>query len=159
MSMEIAPIIFVYVFLESIIPITKVRSYPVLFPNIQFMNNVHALLLRHPVHPSIHMEILAIHFGFKLFIWVLTSLSTDCISYITTGSFMGRENQYIQLLKVLYYKLPTNGNQIPDFQLEVGPGFELQSKSWEARHFGFKMESFPSHKIACGHLFKHWGSL
>ena len=38
------------------------------------------------------------------FIWVLTSLSTG---HITTGSFIDRGNQYIQLLKVLYCKLPT----------------------------------------------------
>ena len=65
--------------------------------------------------------------GFKMysiFIWVLTSLSTRCIGNITTGSFVGRENQYIQLVKVLYCKLPTNGKQLPAFPHEVGPGFE-----------------------------------
>ena len=36
------------------------------------------------------------------------SLSTHCIGHITTGSFMGRGNQYIQLVKVLRCKLPTN---------------------------------------------------
>ena len=42
-----------------------------------------------------------------------------------TGSFMGRRNQYIKLVKVLYSKLPINGKQVPAFPLEVGPGFEL----------------------------------
>ena len=50
-----------------------------------------------------------------------------------TGSFMGRGNQYIQLVKVLYCKLPTNGKQLPAFPLEVRLGFELQSDSGEAR--------------------------
>ena len=34
----------------------------------------------------------------KMFIWVLTSLSTLYRSIITTGSFVGRGNQYIQLV-------------------------------------------------------------
>ena len=57
-----------------------------------------------------------------LFIWILTSLSTHCIGHITTGSFMERGNQYIQLAKVLYCKLPTNCKQLPAFPLEVEPG-------------------------------------
>ena len=35
-------------------------------------------------------------------------LLTHCIGHITTSSFMGRGNQYIQLVKVL----PTNGWQL-----------------------------------------------
>ena len=63
--------------------------------------------------------------------------STHCIGHITTGSFMGRRNQYIQLIKVLYCKLPTNSKQLPAFPLEVGPGFELRSQRWrqECYHF------------------------
>ena len=60
-----------------------------------------------------------------LFIWVLTSLSRYCIGHFTMGSFIGRRNQYIQLAKVLYCKLPTNGKQLPAFSLEVGQEFEL----------------------------------
>ena len=58
-----------------------------------------------------------------LFIWVLTSLSTHCIGHITTGSFMGRGNQYILLVKVLYGKLLTNSKQLPAFP-HIGPGIE-----------------------------------
>ena len=47
------------------------------------------------------------------------SLSTHRIVHMTTGSFMGRRNQYIQLVKVLYCKLPTNSRQLPAFPLEV----------------------------------------
>ena len=47
-----------------------------------------------------------------------------CTDYITTGSWKGRGSHYIQLVKVLYYKLPTSGKQLPAFPLEVGPGTE-----------------------------------
>ena len=43
---------------------------------------------------------------------------------ITMGSWKGRGYQYIQLVKVLYCKLPTNGKQLPAFPLEAGPGTE-----------------------------------
>ena len=49
------------------------------------------------------------------------------------GSWEGRGNQYIQLVKVLYCKLPTNGKQIPAFPLEARPGTEPQSQRWEVR--------------------------
>ena len=62
-------------------------------------------------------------------IWVLTSLSTDCMGDIMMGSFMGRGNQYIQLVKVLYCNLPTNGKQLPVFPLEVGAATEPQSQT------------------------------
>ena len=68
-----------------------------------------------------------------LFILGFTSLSTHCIGHITTGSFMGRGNQYIQLIKILYRKLPTNGNQLPAFTLEDGPGTKPRSQRWETR--------------------------
>ena len=50
-----------------------------------------------------------------------------------TGSWKGRGNQYIQFVKVLYCKLPTNDKQLPAFPLEVGTGTEPQSQRWEAR--------------------------
>ena len=50
-----------------------------------------------------------------------------------TGSWKGRGNQYIQLVKVLYWKLPTNGKQLPTFPLEVRLGTKPQSQRWEAR--------------------------
>ena len=49
------------------------------------------------------------------------------------GSWKGRGNKYIQLVKVLHCKLPTNGKQSPAFPLEVGPGTEPRSQRWEAR--------------------------
>ena len=56
-----------------------------------------------------------------------------CTGHITTGSWKGRGNQYIQLVKVLYCKLPTNGKQLPAFPLEAVPGIEPRPQRWEAR--------------------------
>ena len=56
-----------------------------------------------------------------------------CTGHITTGSWKGRGNQYIQLVKVLYCKLPTNGKQLPAFPLEAVPGTEPRPQRWEAR--------------------------
>ena len=49
------------------------------------------------------------------------------------GSWKGRGNQYIQFVRVLYCKLPTNGKQLPAFPLEAVPGTELRPQRWEAR--------------------------
>ena len=56
-----------------------------------------------------------------------------CTGHIMTSSWEGRGTQYIQLVKVLYCKLPTNGKQLPTFPLEVGPGTKPQSQRWETR--------------------------
>ena len=37
----------------------------------------------------------------------------NCTGHITTGSWKGRGNKYIQFIRVLYCKLPTNGKQLP----------------------------------------------
>ena len=49
-----------------------------------------------------------------------------CTGHITsiTGSWKGRGNQYIQFVRVLYCKLPTNSKQLPAFPLEAVPGNE-----------------------------------
>ena len=56
-----------------------------------------------------------------------------CTGHITTGSWKGRENQYILFVRVLYCKLPTNGKQLPAFPLEAMPGIEPRPQRWEAR--------------------------
>ena len=53
--------------------------------------------------------------------------------YITTGSWKGRGNQYIQLVKVLYCKLPINDKQLPAFPLEAVLGTEPRPQRWETR--------------------------
>ena len=49
------------------------------------------------------------------------------------GSWKGRGNQYIQFIRVLYCKLPTNGKQLPAFPLVAVPGIEPWPQRWEAR--------------------------
>ena len=56
-----------------------------------------------------------------------------CTGHITTGSWKGRGNQYIQFARVLYCKLPTNGKQLPAFPLEAMPGTEPRPQGWEVR--------------------------
>ena len=50
-----------------------------------------------------------------------------CTGHIMTGSWKGRGNHYIQFVRVLYCKLPTNGKQLPAFPLENVTGIELQA--------------------------------
>ena len=47
------------------------------------------------------------------------------------GSFMGRGNQYIPLVKVIYYKLLTIGKQQPRFPHKV-KYMNCQPQRWEA---------------------------
>ena len=56
-----------------------------------------------------------------------------CTGHIMTGSWKGRGNQYIQFVRVLYCKLPTNGKQLPAFPLEAVLGIEPRPQRWEAR--------------------------
>ena len=56
-----------------------------------------------------------------------------CTGHITTGSWKGRGNQYIQFARVLYCKLPTNGKQLPAFPLKAMRGIEHRPQRWEAR--------------------------
>ena len=51
----------------------------------------------------------------------------NCNVHVTMGSWKGRGNQYIQLVKVLCYKLLTNDKQLPTFPLKVRPGTKLRS--------------------------------
>ena len=51
--------------------------------------------------------------------------------HITVGRFVGRGNQYIQLVKVLYCKLLTIGKQLPTFPHKVR-GLNRQPQRWEA---------------------------
>ena len=59
-----------------------------------------------------------------------------CTDHITMGSWKGRGNQYIQFVRVLYCKLPTNGKQLPAFPLEAMQGTEpsLRGGSPECYH-------------------------
>ena len=57
-----------------------------------------------------------------------------------TGRFMGKGNQHIQLVKVLYCKLPTIGKKLPSFPHRVR-GLNHRPQGWKAsvlplRHHG-----------------------
>ena len=71
----------------------------------------------------------------NLFIYLFGVLPCfqHCTGHMMMGSFVGRENQYIQLVKVLYCKQSTKGKQLPSLPLEAGLGFKLRSQRWEAR--------------------------
>ena len=56
-----------------------------------------------------------------------------CTGHITTGSWNGRGNQYIEFARVVYCKLPTNGKQLPAFPLKAITGIEPRPQRWEAR--------------------------
>ena len=56
-----------------------------------------------------------------------------CTGHITTGSWKGRGNQYIQFVGVLYCKVSTNGKQLPAFPLDAMLGTEPRPQRWEAR--------------------------
>ena len=54
-----------------------------------------------------------------------------CTGHITTGSWKGRGNQYIQFVRVLYCKLPTDGKQLPTFPLEAVLRIKPRPQRWE----------------------------
>ena len=54
-----------------------------------------------------------------------------CTGHITTGSWKGRGNQYIEFARVLYCKLPTNGKQLPAFPLEAMSGIQPRPQRWD----------------------------
>ena len=56
-----------------------------------------------------------------------------CTGHITMGIWKGRGNQYIQFVRDLYCKLPTNGKQLPAFPLEPMTGIEPRPQRWEVR--------------------------
>ena len=72
-----------------------------------------------------------------LFIWGFTFIYLFGVlrrfQHCTTGSWKGRGNQYIQFVRVLYCKLPTNRKQLPAFPLEAMLGIKPRPQRWEAR--------------------------
>ena len=56
-----------------------------------------------------------------------------CTCHITTGTWKGRGNQYIQLVKVLHCKLSTNSKRLPAFPLEAMPESKPQPQRWKVR--------------------------
>ena len=68
-----------------------------------------------------------------LFIYLFRVLRRfqHCTGHITTGSWKGRGNQYIEFARVVYCKLPTNGKQLPAFPLKAITGIEPRPQRWD----------------------------
>ena len=86
---------------------------------------------------------------FKIYLFGVLHRFQYCTGHITTGSWKGKGNQYIQLVKVLYCKLPIKAKQLPAFPLEAWPGTKPRPQRWEARvlplcHHG-PLEFFKGH--------------
>ena len=95
-----------------------------------FLNNSRAkvfvfLVLKNNVRPRLNSVIVCLLGVLRRF--------QRCTGHITTGSWKGRGNQYIQFVRVLYCKLSTNGNQLPAFPLEAVQGTKPRPQRWEAR--------------------------
>ena len=63
--------------------------------------------------------------------WVFLRHFQDCTGHSMICSVVGRGNQYIQLVKILYCKLPNIDKQLPTFPHKV-QGLNCQSQRWEA---------------------------
>ena len=74
-----------------------------------------------------------VSFIYFIYLFGVLRCFQHCTGHITTGSWKGRGNQYIQFIRVPYCKLPTNGKQLPAFPLEAVPGIEPRPQRWEAR--------------------------
>ena len=58
---------------------------------------------------TIHLGLFHLIFVYFIYLFGVLRRFQHCTGHITTGSWNGRGNQYIQLVKVLCCKLPTNG--------------------------------------------------
>ena len=84
--------------------------------NLQYIQNVH-FVLSTMFSGLNYSRILPLHFLCICLFGVLRRFQ-HCTGHITTGSWKGRGNQYIEFARVVYCKLPTNGKQLPAFPLE-----------------------------------------
>ena len=60
----------------------------------------------------------------KIYLFGVLRRFQHCTGHITTGSWKGRGNQYIEFTRVVYCKLPTNGKQLPASPLKASTGIE-----------------------------------
>ena len=63
--------------------------------------------------------------GKGIYLFSVLRYIQHCTDHITMGTWKSRGNQYIQLVKVVYCKLTSNGKQLAAFPLEFRLGFEL----------------------------------
>ena len=57
-----------------------------------------------------------------------------CISYIVVGSWKGSGNQYIQLVKAMYCKLPTSNYQLSHFRCGQDWNSDLRGEGLSCYH-------------------------
>ena len=101
-----------------------------LFLNLYFL----LFCLTSSLFISIFLACMYFFLVFMLFIYLGFYVAFNTVTgHITTGSWKGRGNQYIQFVRVLYCKLPTNGKQLRAFPLEAVPGTEPRPQRWEMR--------------------------
>ena len=79
------------------------------------------------------LAVVVMHILCLIYLFGILRPFQHCTGHITTGSWKGRGNQYIQFVRALYCKLPTNSKQLPAFPLEAMPGTKPRSQRWEAR--------------------------
>ena len=103
-------------------------SYTLLYKQIPHTNN--SLLYYHLI---IFMPLTDITDLFMICLFGVLRRFQHCTGHITTGSWKGRGNQYIEFTRVVYCKLPTNGKQLPAFPLTAMMGIEPRPQRWEAR--------------------------
>ena len=84
------------------------------------------------LHYGFPLNIDYVNFSFVYLFGVLRRFQ-HCTGHVMTGSWKGRGNQYIEFVRVLYCKLPTNGKQLPAFPLKAMAGIEPWPQRWEAR--------------------------
>ena len=75
-------------------------------------------MLGHPVKVNV-LDVLSF-----IYLFGVLRRFQHCTGHITTGSWKGRGNQYIEFARVVYCKLPTNGKQLPAFPLKAVTGIE-----------------------------------
>ena len=96
---------------------------------LQGHNHSPSLVYFRSIGPSAKIEtvtkVVALQmFQLSVYLFIVLRRFQHCTGHITTGSWKGRGNQYIEFVRVLYCKLPTNGKQLPAFPLEAVPGIE-----------------------------------
>ena len=130
-------------------------SYFYQLPSLSSLDLTSSIIIVIPVYVFItalsHNEILSLSFSYRIFCKIclvcclfLMFLSTAShwslfgfyhrflrsTGHITTGSFIGRGNQYVQLVKVLYCKRPIISKILLSFPHGVG-GFNCRPQRWE----------------------------
>ena len=71
---------------------------------------------------------------FYFFLFGVLRRFQHCTGHITTGSWKGRGNQYIQLARVVYCKMPTNGKLLLAFPLKALTGTPASEVGGECYH-------------------------